>query len=138
MYQLRTWHIKSALLLAGVCFGLAANSEPVNHVHRERVDAALKQLIDSHTLVGVSALVYEHGHEAYFGAFGLADREANKPMRRNTLAQIFSMMKPITGVALMTLYEQGKFQLDDPVGKYLPELANMKVWDESSDAQHLH
>jgi CubicO group peptidase (beta-lactamase class C family) len=129
--------IRTALLVGSLCLGLPANSEPVNHVDRTRVDAALKQFIDSHALVGVSALVYEHGHEAYFGAFGLADREANKPMRRDTLAQIFSMTKPITGVALMTLYEQGKFELDDPVGKYLPELSNMQVWDGTSDAQHL-
>jgi len=137
MYKLRTWHIKSVLLLAGLCLALAANSKPVNHVDPARIDAALKQFIDSKALIGVSALVYEHGHEAYFGAFGLADREANKPMRRDTLAQIFSMTKPITGVALMTLYEQGKFQLDDPIGKYVPELAKMQVWDGKSDAAHL-
>ena len=72
------------------------------------------------TLVGVSALIYQDGHEAYFGAFGQADREAGKPMTRDTLVQIFSMTKPITGVALMSLYEAGKFQLDDPLAKYAP------------------
>ncbi len=64
----------------------------------------------------------------YFGAFGQADREAGKPMTRDTLVQIFSMTKPITGVALMSLYEAGKFDLDDPLSKYAPEFANMRVY----------
>src|ERR1041384_1828885 len=76
-----------------------------------RIDAALRGITDSQGLVGVSALVYQDGHEAYFGAFGQADREAGKPMTRDTLVQIFSMTKPIAGVALMSLYEAGKFKL---------------------------
>ena len=60
--------------------------------------------------------------------FGAADRENNKPMARDTIAQIFSMTKPITGVALMKLYERGKFQLDDPLEMYIPEFANLKVY----------
>ena len=75
------------------------------------IDSALKSMVDSKSVVGVSALVYERGREAYFGAFGLADRENNKPMARDTIVQIFSMTKPITGVALMQLYERGKFDL---------------------------
>ena len=70
------------------------------------------------------ALVYQRGKEVYFGAFGLADRENNKPMARDTIVQIFSMTKPVTGVALMKLYERGKFQLDDPLEATLPEFAN--------------
>lgn len=92
------------------------------------VDAALKSLVDEKKIVGVSALVFERGKEVYFGAFGLADREAGKPMARDTVAQIFSMTKPVTGVALMQLYERGKFQLDDPLSNYLPEFANVRVY----------
>ena len=92
------------------------------------INAALKGMVDSQQILGVSALVYERGKEAYFGAFGAADRENNKPMMRDTIVQIFSMTKPIVGVALMKLYERGKFQLDDPVAIYLPEFANMKVY----------
>jgi len=92
------------------------------------INAALKGMVDSQQILGVSALVYERGKEAYFGAFGVADRENNKPMMRDTIVQIFSMTKPIVGVALMKLYERGKFQLDDPVAIYLPEFANMKVY----------
>ncbi len=92
------------------------------------IDAALKELVDSKQLVGVSALVYQGGKEAYFGAFGYADRENDKPMTRDTIVQIFSMTKPITGVALMQLYERGKFNLEDPLEQHAPEFANLKVY----------
>ncbi len=92
------------------------------------IDAALKGLVDSGKLVGVSALVYEHGKEVYFGAFGQADRENNKPMARDTVVQIFSMTKPVTGVALMRLFERGKFKLEDPLERHAPEFANVKVY----------
>jgi len=98
-------------------------------VDQAHVDAALKNFTDSGKLVGVSALVTKDGKEIYSGAFGYADREAKKKMARNTIVQIYSMTKPITGVALMTLWEKGKFRLDDPVAKYIPELANVKVYD---------
>jgi len=97
-------------------------------IDKAAIDAALSRFTESKALVGVSALVYEDGHEAYFGAFGQADREAGKPMTRDTLVQIFSMTKPIIGVALMTLYEAGKFQLDDRLDKYAPEFANLRVY----------
>ncbi len=92
------------------------------------INSALGGLVSSGALVGVSALVYQDGREVYFGAFGEADREAHRPMARNTVVQIFSMTKPIAGVALMTLYDAGKFGLDEPLAKYLPEFANMRVY----------
>ncbi len=95
---------------------------------KERIDATLKRFIDSGKIVGVSALIFEKGKEVYFNSFGLADREANRPMDRNTIVRIFSMTKPVTGVALMTLYEKGAFQLDEPLSKYAPEFADMKVY----------
>jgi CubicO group peptidase (beta-lactamase class C family) len=95
---------------------------------RSRIDSTLRGFIENGSVAGVSALVYEKGRETYFGAFGMADREAARPMARNAIVQIFSMTKPITGVALMTLYDQGKFQLDEPVSKYLPELAALRVY----------
>jgi CubicO group peptidase (beta-lactamase class C family) len=98
-------------------------------IDKARIDAALKAMVDSGRAVGVSALVWQGGQERYFGAAGMADREAGKPMRRDTYVQIFSMTKPVTGVALMQLWEQGKFGLDDPLSRYLPEFADMKVAD---------
>lgn len=94
-----------------------------------RIDSTLKSFVESGDIAGVSALIFEKGREVYFSAFGYSDREAKIPMSRNTLVQIFSMTKPITGTALMTLYEKGAFQLDDPVSKYAPEFENMKVFE---------
>ena len=94
----------------------------------ERISKTLSGLVEGGKVAGVSALVYEDGGEAYFGAFGLADREAKKIFDRNTLVQIYSMTKPIAGVALMTLYEEGKFLLDDPITKHVPELADLKLY----------
>lgn len=93
-----------------------------------RIDAALAGYIGRGELVGVSALVYEGGAEAYFGAFGMADREAERPMSRDTLVQIYSMTKPLTGVTLMTFYEDGLFELDDPLDKHLPEFTDIEVY----------
>ncbi|MBO9565328.1 MAG: beta-lactamase family protein [Niastella sp.] len=100
----------------------------INAAVKSRIDATLKSFTDSGKTVAVSALIFEKGKEVYFNAFGYADREANKPMDRHTLVRIFSMTKPVTGVALMTLYEKGVFQLDEPLSKYLPEYADMKVY----------
>ena len=93
-----------------------------------RLDATLGAFVERGELVGVSALVFERGEEAYFGAFGMADREAGRPMRRDTLVRIFSMTKPITGVVLMTFYEEGLFALHDPLQKHLPEFAGIQVY----------
>jgi CubicO group peptidase (beta-lactamase class C family) len=133
----------AAMLIASMAMGCASNPSPSGapaavpaaavtagsaRVDRARIDMTLKGFIDRGELVGSSALVYEKGRESYFGAFGLADREAGKPMARDTLVQIFSMTKPVTGVALLTLYEKGRFDLDDPVAKFLPEMANLRVY----------
>jgi CubicO group peptidase (beta-lactamase class C family) len=93
-----------------------------------RIDSTLRAYVGSGRVAGASALVWEKGREVYFGAFGMADREASRPMTRDVIAQIFSMTKPVTGVAMMQLWEQGKFKLDDPLAKYLPEFANVRVY----------
>ena len=98
------------------------------------IESALKGLVDTRQLIGVSALVYQGDKEVYFGAFGLADRENNKPMTRDTIVQIFSMTKPVIGVALMKLYERGKLDLDQPLENYAPEFADLKVYAGLDDA----
>lgn len=95
---------------------------------QSRIDSALKSLVDEGRVAGVSALIYEKNNEVYFNSFGFSDREAKVEMDRNTIVRIYSMTKPVTGVALMTLYEEGKFKLDDPLEKYAPEFADMKVF----------
>ncbi|WP_276373756.1 serine hydrolase domain-containing protein [Chryseolinea sp. H1M3-3] len=123
-----------ALIFVGACqpSKTVESTESVSYVVNDsaktRIDATLKSLVDSGKIAGVSALIVEKNKEVYFNAFGHADRESNIPMDRNTLTRIFSMTKPVTGVALMTLYEKGAFQLDDSLAKYAPEFANMKVF----------
>jgi CubicO group peptidase (beta-lactamase class C family) len=95
---------------------------------KARIDSTLKNYVDSGKIAGVSALIFEKKKEVYFNAFGYADREAKAPMDRNTIVRIYSMTKPVTGVALMKLYEKGAFKLDDPLSKYAPEFADMKVF----------
>lgn len=99
----------------------------INDLAKARLDSTLKALVDSGRIAGVSALIFEKNKEVYFNSFGYADREASRAMDRNTRVRIYSMTKPVTGVALMKLHEQGLFQLDDPISKYAPEFANMKV-----------
>lgn len=84
---------------------------------------------------GASALIARKGKVAYQETFGMADVEAGKPMKMDTIHRIYSMTKPITTTALMMLYEEGKFQLNDPVAKYLPEFAKMQVAVEEKDPQ---
>ena len=118
------------LFILAACNSSDSRTTPqlINGKVKVRIDSTLKSFIDSGKIAGVSALIFENGKEVYYNALGNADREANKPMDRNTIVRIYSMTKPITGVALMTLYEKGLFQLDDSLAKYAPEFSNMKVF----------
>lgn len=109
----------------------------MNGAVQSRLDSALKSLVDEGRVVGASALVFEKGEEVYFNAFGYSDREAQTPMDRSTIVRIYSMTKPVTGVALMTLFEEGRFQLDDPLEKYAPEFKDMKVFTKVDEAGKL-
>ena len=93
----------------------------------ERIATAVQHNIDDKRIAGAVTLVVRHGKVAWFKAQGMADREAAKPMPADAMFRICSMTKPITSVAVMMLYEDGKFLLDDPVSKYLPEFKNAKV-----------
>lgn len=94
----------------------------------ERIGTAVQRSIDDKRIAGAVTLVIRHGHVAWFKAQGMADREAAKAMPVDAMFRICSMTKPITSVAVMMLYEEGKFMLEDPVSKYLPEFKNAKVY----------
>jgi CubicO group peptidase (beta-lactamase class C family) len=93
----------------------------------ERLSAAMQGLVDDGRLAGITTLVARHGKIVHYGTFGDQDKEAGTPMAEDSIFRIYSMSKPITGVALMMLYEQGKFRLADPVAKYIPEFKDLKV-----------
>ncbi len=93
----------------------------------EAMHAAMQKWVDDGFLAGASAVVMHRGaivDEAYWG---LRNREENLPMTRDTICRIYSNTKVITSVAAMTLFEAGKFELDDPIAKYLPQLRQLKV-----------
>jgi CubicO group peptidase (beta-lactamase class C family) len=79
-------------------------------------------------IAGCQVAVARHGHLAYFRSFGQMDRERGKAMTDDAIFRIYSMSKPITSVALMTLYERGYFQLNDPVSRFFPSWKDHKVW----------
>ena len=107
---------------------MASDGKVIDEAATKKLNETLKAFVDRGQIAGVEALVFENGKEVYFAAFGYRDREAKLPMERSTLVQIFSMTKPVTGTALMMLYEEGKFQLDDPIAKYAPEFQNLMVY----------
>lgn len=78
-------------------------------------------------IAGAQVAIVRNGVVGHFASFGLRDRERELPVVDNTIWRIYSMTKPITGVAIMTLFEQGHFQLDDPVDRWIPEWKNMTV-----------
>jgi CubicO group peptidase (beta-lactamase class C family) len=79
-------------------------------------------------IAGCQALVARRGHIAYFKSLGMMDRERRKPMADDTIFRLYSMTKPIASVALMTLFEQGHFQLNDPVSRFIPAWREHRVW----------
>ena len=93
----------------------------------ERIATTVQRNIDDKRIAGAVTLVFRRGKVAWFKPQGMMDREAAKPMRPDAMLRICSMTKPITSVAVMMLYEEGKFLLEDPVSKYLPEFKNPKV-----------
>ncbi|MDP2052071.1 MAG: serine hydrolase, partial [Acidobacteriota bacterium] len=88
---------------------------------------AMRALVDEGKLAGVTTLVARHGKVVQFDAYGVQDLETKKPVTKDTIFRIASMTKPIAGVAMMMLWEQGKWTLDDPVAKHIPEFASLKV-----------
>ena len=88
---------------------------------------AMRALVDDGKLAGVTTLVARHGKVVQFDAYGVQDLESKRPVTRDTIFRLASMTKPIAGVAMMMLWEQGKWTLDDPVAKHIPAFAALKV-----------
>jgi len=94
----------------------------------DRMTDHLQRLLDAGRTGGFQVLVARHGKVVMHENIGMADREARRPVTDDTLFRIMSMTKPIVGVAMMQLYEEGYFSLQDPVAKHIPELASLKVF----------
>ena len=103
----------------------------------DRVTDWLNQQVESERLAGASTMICRNGRIGYLESAGQSDRENGKPFDASTIVRIFSMTKPITSVAAMMLYEEGRYQLDDPVAKYLPEFTDTKVWRGEGSLENL-
>jgi CubicO group peptidase (beta-lactamase class C family) len=110
----------------------AAESLGFSSERLDRIAPVMQGYIDQGKLAGTLTLVARNGKIAYLNAQGMQDKEAGKPMTEDTIFRIYSMSKPGTAVAAMTLWEQGKFHMFAPISKYLPEFADMKVYVSGS------
>jgi CubicO group peptidase (beta-lactamase class C family) len=94
----------------------------------ELLHAAMQQMVDQKNLPGIVTILARHGKIAEEKTYGKKDLTTGDPMTRDTIFRIFSMSKPVTGVAMMILYEQGKWSPADPISKFIPEFAHLKVF----------
>jgi CubicO group peptidase (beta-lactamase class C family) len=102
-----------------------------------RIDGTFERYVDDGKLAGYLVTVSRHGKLAHVSSYGARDREEGLPVESDTLWRIFSMTKPITSVAAMMLYEEGALQLTDPVSKFIPSFADLRVYTGGSDQNPL-
>ncbi len=94
----------------------------------ERLHAAIQSEVDKKQLAGAVTLLARHGKIVDYRTYGMRDMAAGTPITKDTIFRDYSMTKPITGVAMMILYEEGKWSPTDPISKYIPEFAHLKVF----------
>jgi CubicO group peptidase (beta-lactamase class C family) len=111
-------------------FSFVAPSEVGLSAERlKRLDDGLQAMVDDGKLAGVVTLLARHGKIAFVDVAGVQDIESQRPMSRDSIFRIYSMTKPIVGVAMMMLYEEGKWRLNDPVSQFIPEFAALRVYE---------
>ena len=124
---------KTRNFITAVTLAISFPAQIVADVEQARLDAVAADLqarIDEGRLSGAVVMVAQDGEVLMHKAMGYQNVEDQVPMSTDTIFRIFSMTKPVTGTALMMLWDEGKFQLDDPVEMHLPELAGMQVFIE--------
>ncbi len=94
----------------------------------KRVEDQMEQYVASKQLSGAITMVARHGKIVEYKTYGVSDIKTNTPTAKDSIFRIYSMTKPITGVAMMMLYEEGKWRPEDPISKFIPEFANLKVY----------
>lgn len=99
----------------------------------QNLDAAMEKIVADQDVAGMVWLLAKDGEVATFETSGLARVDDQAPMQMDSLFRIYSMTKPVTGVALMMLHEQGLWKFDDPVSKHVPELANLQIMSSYND-----
>ena len=127
--------VLAVVLAAGVPAGLASKDLPsakpedvgMSSERLARVDKAIHSYVDAGRTPGVVTLIARHGKVVHLDAYGKADLASGRPTRADDIFRMYSMTKPITSVALLMLYEEGRFQLTDPLSKFFPAFADVKV-----------
>jgi CubicO group peptidase (beta-lactamase class C family) len=125
--SLKVWSQGNTLQIAGID---DIENKKFSPERLQRIDKLLQQYIDSGWIKGADALIARNGKIVYYRAFGFADAEQKLKMKTNSIFRIASQTKAITSVAVMMLFEEGKFLLDDPISKYIPAFAHPKVLAE--------
>jgi CubicO group peptidase (beta-lactamase class C family) len=97
------------------------------------IDATMQEFIDQSKYLGISTLIARYGKAVRFGCYGKLDLATNKLVQPESLFRIYSLTKPVTSVAALMLYEEGHFNLNDPVSNWIPEFKNLKVLQDSTN-----
>ena len=103
----------------------------------ERLHSLIQQTVDHKELAGAVTILARHGKVIDYRVYGLKDIASNSPLTKDAIFRNFSMTKPMTGVAMMQLYEQGKWLPSDPIAKFIPEFAHLKVFKGADNAGNM-
>lgn len=115
-------------LIADDLSGQSPSRSGFSEQRLQRIAPAMQTYIDQGKLAGISTLVARKDEVVHWQVQGMQNKEASVPLSKESIFRIYSMTKPITAVAALTLWEQGKFHMHDPISKYFPELADMQVY----------
>ena len=128
-YTLTTFAQTKSINTSPVLTEGSASSVGMSDERLARIDAMCKKAVEEAKIPGLVALVVRNGTIVYHKAFGMADNESGRILKRDDIFRIASQTKAITSTAVMMLWEEGKFRLDDPISKYIPEFENAQVLD---------
>lgn len=125
--------VSSKLVFAQVLAEAPAETVGMSSERLKRIDQVLQGYIDKHDIAGAAVFISKNGKIVYHKGIGYDDRDAKTPMRRDAIFRIASQTKAITSVAVMTLFEEGKFLLDDPISKYIPSFKEPQILDKFNE-----
>lgn len=119
--------VKSPVSAVGTLDYVAPETVGVSTAKLDALKQGMQGIVDKGVVAGMTTMLARNGKVAHFETYGVTDLETNAPVKKDTIFRIYSMTKPVTGVAMMMLFEEGKWKLDDPVSKFIPEFADLKV-----------
>ncbi|WP_425235566.1 serine hydrolase domain-containing protein [Ulvibacterium sp.] len=112
---------------------VSPTDEGISTERLERIDLMLEQAVGKNNIPGAVALIARNGKIVFHEAYGKADNALGKAMEKNTIFRIASQTKAITSTAVMILWEEGKFRLDDPISKYIPDFGKAEILDSFNE-----